>query len=112
VVTLMTDAQVADVRDLTRKAGITATVTKLRPGHPLLDELAPGERAYVAPDTTPNVTPEPSARRPRHAGGKPRAGRPQRGNGRSAKPATQPATQQKKGGMATFSAGTRAGRRR
>jgi len=49
VVTLMTDDQVRDVRDLTRKAGIAATVTKLRVGDPLLAQLAPGERTFVAP---------------------------------------------------------------
>ena len=47
VITLMTDAQVRDVRDLTRKAGIRATTTKLRAGHALLAELAPGERRFV-----------------------------------------------------------------
>lgn len=46
VVTLMTDAQVRDVRDLTRKAGIKPTTTQLGPGHPLLAELAPGERTF------------------------------------------------------------------
>jgi superfamily II DNA/RNA helicase len=46
VVTLMTDAQVRDVRDLTRKAGIQPTTTQLGPGHPLLAELAPGERTF------------------------------------------------------------------
>jgi superfamily II DNA/RNA helicase len=49
VITLMTDDQVADVRDLTRRAGIKATTTRLRPGHPLLTELAPGERLFVEP---------------------------------------------------------------
>ncbi|MEU8225427.1 DEAD/DEAH box helicase [Kribbella sp. NPDC048915] len=49
VVTLMTDAQVRDVRDLTRKAGIKPTITKLDATHPLLSELAPGERTYVTP---------------------------------------------------------------
>jgi hypothetical protein len=37
VVTLMTDEQLADVRDLTRKAGIKPTTTKLRVGHLLTD---------------------------------------------------------------------------
>ncbi|WP_410616289.1 DEAD/DEAH box helicase [Amycolatopsis sp. lyj-109] len=46
VVTLMTDEQVRDVRDLTRKAGIKPTTTQLGPGHPLLAELAPGERTF------------------------------------------------------------------
>ncbi len=46
VVTLMTDDQVRDVRDLTRKAGINPTTTRVHPTHPLLGELAPGERAF------------------------------------------------------------------
>lgn len=46
VITLMTDDQVRDVRDLTRLAGIKATTTKVHgPGHPMLIELAPGERS-------------------------------------------------------------------
>ena len=45
----MTDDQVRDVRDLTRKAGIAPTITKLRTGDPLLTELAPGERTFVEP---------------------------------------------------------------
>ncbi|WP_338749741.1 DEAD/DEAH box helicase [Janibacter alittae] len=46
VVTLMTDEQVRDVRDLTRKAGIKPTTTKVTAGHELLSELAPGERSF------------------------------------------------------------------
>jgi superfamily II DNA/RNA helicase len=49
VVTLMTDEQVPDVRDLTRKASITPTTTRLRPGDALLGVLAPGARSYIAP---------------------------------------------------------------
>jgi len=49
VVTLMTDEQVRDVRDLTRKAGISPTTTKVDPRHPLLQELAPGDRALTGP---------------------------------------------------------------
>ena len=46
VITLMTDEQVRDVRDLTRLAGIKPTTTKVNgPGHPMLSELAPGERS-------------------------------------------------------------------
>jgi superfamily II DNA/RNA helicase len=52
VVTLMTDAQVSDVRVLTRKAGIAPTVTRLSAGHPLLAEIAPGERLLVAPSAS------------------------------------------------------------
>jgi len=45
VITLMTDEQVRDVRDLTRAAGIKPTITRINgAAHPLLVELAPGER--------------------------------------------------------------------
>ncbi|GAB3500081.1 DEAD/DEAH box helicase [Amycolatopsis cihanbeyliensis] len=64
VVTLMTDEQSADVRELTRKAGITATTTKLDAGHPLLTELAPGERSF-----TPPPAKQPRSARPRRGGG-------------------------------------------
>ena len=46
VVTLMTDEQVRDVKDLTRKAGIKPTTTRVKIGHEILAELAPGERAF------------------------------------------------------------------
>jgi superfamily II DNA/RNA helicase len=46
VVTLMLDAQVRDVRDLTRKAGISPTTTKVTVGHPILQQIAPGERTF------------------------------------------------------------------
>ncbi len=49
VVTLMTDQQVKDVRDLTRAAKISPTTTKISgPSHPVLAQLAPGERVLVA----------------------------------------------------------------
>ncbi|GIJ52669.1 RNA helicase [Virgisporangium aurantiacum] len=53
VVTLMTDAQVADVRDLANRAGIKPTTTRLRLGDPLLAELAPGQRSFVQPEAVP-----------------------------------------------------------
>jgi superfamily II DNA/RNA helicase len=53
VVTLMTDDQQAEVRDLTRKAGVRPTTSRTRPGDPLLSELAPGERRFVAPSAAP-----------------------------------------------------------
>jgi hypothetical protein len=44
----MTDQQVKDVRDLTRAAKISPTTTKVSgPGHPVLAQLAPGERVLV-----------------------------------------------------------------
>jgi superfamily II DNA/RNA helicase len=46
VITLMTDDQVAAVALLARRAGISATTTRLRPGDPLLHRIAPGERTY------------------------------------------------------------------
>ncbi|MBM6401190.1 DEAD/DEAH box helicase [Phycicoccus sp. MQZ13P-5] len=46
VVTLMTDDQVRDVRDLTRKAGVRPTTTRAHATHPVLRELAPGERSF------------------------------------------------------------------
>jgi superfamily II DNA/RNA helicase len=46
VITLMTDDQVRDVRDLTRLAGIKPTTTKVSgPGHAMLEQLAPGVRS-------------------------------------------------------------------
>ncbi|WP_260194775.1 DEAD/DEAH box helicase [Actinophytocola gossypii] len=114
VVTLMTDAQVTDVRDLTRKAGITATTTRLRPGHPLLSTLAPGERTFVAPPTRP--APSTSSNPRKKQNGRKPAGRSagksatsSRTRGQQANQGTEPA---KRTGMAAFSAGTRAGRRR
>ena len=48
VITLMTDEQVRDVRSLTRLAGIKPVTTKVPgPSHPVLLELAPGERTLV-----------------------------------------------------------------
>ncbi|HEY0952573.1 DEAD/DEAH box helicase [Nocardioides sp.] len=68
VVTLMTDEQVRDVRDLTRAAGIKPTTTKIHgASHPLLVELAPGERVLV-PGGLVVETPAPAGRGPRPAG--------------------------------------------
>jgi len=47
VVTLMLDAQVSDVRDLARKAGIKPTITRIKLGDPMLSMIAPGERVFV-----------------------------------------------------------------
>src|SRR3954447_3733368 len=49
VVTLMTEDQVRDVRALTRAAGIKPTVTRIDGAtHPVLQQLAPGDRSLVA----------------------------------------------------------------
>jgi superfamily II DNA/RNA helicase len=49
VVTLMTDEQTSEVRDLTRRAGIKPTTSRVRPGDALLGLLAPGERSLTPP---------------------------------------------------------------
>ena len=53
VVTLMMDAQVSDVRDLTRKAGIKPTITRIQIGDPLLAKIAPGDRVFVEASALP-----------------------------------------------------------
>jgi superfamily II DNA/RNA helicase len=70
VITLMTDDQVGDVRDLTRKAGIKATTTRLDATHPLLKQLAPGERTF----TEPLVLTQDEGSSPRRTGGGGRSG--------------------------------------
>jgi superfamily II DNA/RNA helicase len=69
VVTLMTDDQVDDVRKLARQAGIAPTTTRMRPGHPLLNQIAPGPRTLVKPPVEDKAGPPPRARR----GGSPRS---------------------------------------
>ncbi|HEX8627022.1 MAG TPA: DEAD/DEAH box helicase [Catenuloplanes sp.] len=87
VITLMTDDQAADVRDLTRKAGITPTTTRLRPGHPLLTQLAPGDRSFTAPSAAAPVEDQPArrsrpARATAHAGAGAARGGSRSGSGR------------------------------
>ncbi|HTF51295.1 MAG TPA: DEAD/DEAH box helicase [Pseudonocardia sp.] len=53
VITLMTDEQASEVRDLTRRAGIKPTTSRVRPGDQLLAQLAPGERTFVQPSAAP-----------------------------------------------------------
>jgi superfamily II DNA/RNA helicase len=70
VVTLMLDEQVSDVRQLTRRAGVKPTITRFRgPSHPVLLEIAPGERTYgkpiapVAPSRPAPAKPDQARRR-------------------------------------------------
>ncbi len=50
VVTLTTDAQLNDVRKLARAAGVSPKMTRVESTrHPILTELAPGERVFGAP---------------------------------------------------------------
>jgi superfamily II DNA/RNA helicase len=116
VVTLMTDDQVQDVRDLARLAGIKPVTTRLHPGHPMLTELAPGPRAFRPAPAADRTAPEP-----------PRRGRPRRHPAVSAAPRTASSSRQGSGqavratttpsaagtaGAAAFSANTRVGRGR
>jgi len=78
VITLMTDAQVGEVRQLTRKAKIEATTTRLAPGDPLLGTLAPGGRSLAEPERIAmltGATAQPG--RPRSPGAAPFAGKSQ-----------------------------------
>ncbi len=96
VVTLMTDDQVRDVRDLTRRAGVRATTTRVDSSHPLLRDLAPGERSfaggYVAAGPTSGSRGggggrsggRPGARTGADRSGGPRSGGPRSGAGRPA----------------------------
>jgi superfamily II DNA/RNA helicase len=107
VVTLMTDDQVAEVGLLARRAGISATTTRLRPGDPLLHRLAPGERTYVAVIAAAKPTDTPAKSTvdgPRSArAGRSRTRHPRRG-------ATPPPTPDA-GTAAAFSARSGIGRR-
>ncbi|TCB98406.1 DEAD/DEAH box helicase [Micromonospora zingiberis] len=130
VVTLMTDGQVPEVRELTRKAGIKATTTRLRPGDALLRELAPGERTLV-PQPAPPATdsrrsaPATGSRREAQATGSRRGtqgtgsrseaqpahgGRGRRGG--KAAPTTSTRSAPTRSGAAAFSARARPGARR
>ncbi|WP_131104277.1 DEAD/DEAH box helicase [Ornithinimicrobium sufpigmenti] len=77
VVTLMTDAQVSDVRSLTRAAGIKPTVTRAGTGHPVLKQLAPGERVLV-----PGGMPQPATVGASAGSGRPGGGGRSGGQGR------------------------------
>ena len=85
VITLMTDDQVRDVRDLTRQAGIKPTTTRVTAEHPLLRELVPGERTFAEPSAvSPAAAPaQASAGGNRASGSGNRSGGGRSGGGRS-----------------------------
>jgi len=65
----MTNEQVRDVRDLTRAAGIKPTTTRIAGNrHPILTELAPGERALPG-GLEPAPTTAAPARKPGNGSG-------------------------------------------
>jgi superfamily II DNA/RNA helicase len=123
VITLMTDDQVSDVRELAHKAGIAPTTTRLRPGHPLLGRLAPGPRSFVTPpvntpiaDDAPRQSRPPARRKPASAAWpdtgvrSPQAAASPADSGRGDR-AGAPAPA-RSSGAAAFSARTRVGGRR
>jgi superfamily II DNA/RNA helicase len=124
VVTLMTDAQVSDVRALTRRAGIKPTITRAVAGHPVLAEIAPGERVLIAHTVTPRSGDDDGQPRrgrsgsrrngPRRRGeGSTDSGRkPGRGSSSAADPAARRGTHQGKSSAAAFSGGVRSRRGR
>jgi superfamily II DNA/RNA helicase len=80
VVTLMTSEQSRDVRDLTKAAGIKPTTTRIAgTQHPILTQLAPGERSL--PGGLEVAVPAPAARPGRTpSGGRSRNNRRRRPN--------------------------------
>ncbi len=116
VVTLMTSEQARDVRDLTRAAGIKPTTTRIQgTAHPVLLELAPGERTLTA-GLEPAAAPSPRTRSGGNGGGgrnrrrRPRGAAQQSPNAPSRRRPRHPAAHQSAGGghsAATFSAGRR-----
>ena len=93
VITMMTDDQVRDVRALTKAAGIRPTISRVAPGHAMLQTIAPGERRYAEGDATPFPPAQPQPARGRGAagggagggrsGGSRRGGSGRSGSGRS-----------------------------
>ena len=111
VITLATESQQRDVASLTRKAGIRPTVTQLTTGHPLLNELAPGERVTQSPTEIAAAlavgAPVQGSRPPRAPGSS--APRRRRGNGGQGGRGASSSHSQSRGGQ---SAGSSSGRRR
>ncbi|NUR72444.1 MAG: DEAD/DEAH box helicase [Hamadaea sp.] len=103
VITLATDDQLGQVRDLTRKAGVKSTTTRIKAGHPLLAEIAPGDRSLAAP-------PPPAAATPAAPSSRGRRRRPARPAADSA--GTRAGQPSAPSGAAAFSARTHGGSRR
>ena len=117
VVTLMTDDQVADVRELTRKAAISPTTTRVRPGDGLLAVLVPGTRTFVEPAEMTHLASTVQASPRNGAGGRShRSNRPAKAtSGRPAKAATRTDAarpSERVGGAAAFSRTARPNRGR
>ena len=105
VVTLMTSEQVGDVRQLTRAAGIKARTTRFDgAGHPVLAELAPGERVKVPGGMVVEV------QAPRSGGGSGRSqGRRRGGGARNRNPKGNPSGNRNRGRGGQSGSGRRSG---
>ncbi|GAB3852973.1 DEAD/DEAH box helicase [Nocardioides maradonensis] len=105
VVTLMTQDQIGDVKALTRAAGIKPTLTKVDgPAHPLLQELAPGERSRPGGLVTAEPQPQAPSQRSGNGRGKPRAKKPAQPRSQGGRPAQPQGKGQ--GGQASSTGGT------
>jgi superfamily II DNA/RNA helicase len=117
VITLMTDDQQRDVRDLTRKAGIRPITTAARPGDPVLSKLAPGERKLTPPAAVSAGAASgsrPAGRSgPGHRDGESHRSGPASAHGRRTRGRRTPSRSTgAPSGIAAFSAASRAGGRR
>jgi superfamily II DNA/RNA helicase len=93
VVTLMIDSQVADVRTLTRKAGVKPTITRFSgTSHPVLQEIAPGERDFSGPVIIETPAQQAPARQGggQGGGGQGGGGRRRGGSGRNHQASSNP----------------------
>jgi superfamily II DNA/RNA helicase len=113
VVTLMIDEQVSDVRQLTRKAGVKPTITRFNgASHPVLHQIAPGERTFGDPIVVERPAQQPAQQRPRR---QPRNGNGGGGGGRNGGSGRSGGGNGRSGGgrsntAASFSAGYSRGR--
>jgi superfamily II DNA/RNA helicase len=111
VITLMTDEQVKDVRDLTRQAGIKPVTTKVNgPDHPVLVQLAPGERSLVPGGLVVETPTGAGAQGARAQGGGRNRSR-RRGNGGGQGGQGNQGSRQRSGQGAKASAGSQGGQR-
>ena len=85
VVTIVLDHQRAEVRAMTKKAGISATRTRVDGAHPLLRTIAPGERTYADAATIAAMMPNlPNQPGNRSGGGRSGGGAEAAGHGAAA----------------------------
>ena len=98
VVTMATGEQLHEVRKLTRQAGVKPTITRVEVGHPLLSEIAPGERTKVRTTTSRPAQPAGRSERQGRAERSDRNARPATtaGRPRAARPDTAPASRRRR----------------